>query len=64
MIVSNLYLNEGNKVRKCYSCLKMMTQAHLYVVFFTIFFIKRASLKRFYLYMRLLQPSTIFKPKK
>ena len=49
----HLYLNEGDKVRECYSCLKMMVQAHLHVGFFKIFFIKRsterASLKRFYL---------------
>ena len=50
MIVSNLNtrnLNEGYKVRECYSCLKMVIQAHLHVDFFTIFFIKRASLLRF-----------------
>ena len=46
------YLNEGDKVRECYSCLKLIVQAHLHVGFFTVFFIKRASLKRFYLYMR------------
>ena len=54
------YLNEGNKVFECYSCLKMVMQAHLHVVFFTIFFIKRASLKRFYLYLKQLQLSTIY----
>ena len=53
------YLNEGNKVCECYSCLKMVIQAHLHVGFFTIFFIKRASLKRFYLYLKQLQLSTI-----
>ena len=57
------YLNEGNKVRECYGCLKMMIQAYLHVGFFTIFFIKRVSLKRFYLYMKLLQSSTISKQK-
>ena len=57
------YLNEENKVRECYSCLKMIIQAHLHVGFFTIFFIKRASLKRFYLYMKLLQSTPIFKEK-
>ena len=31
----------------------MVIQAHLHVVFFAIFFIKRASLKRFYLYLKL-----------
>ena len=46
------YLNEGDKVRECYSCLKMMMQAHVHVVF-----------SRFYLYMKLLQSSTIFKQK-
>ena len=57
------YLNEEDKVHECYSCLKMMIQTHLHVGFFTIFFIKRESLKRFYLYMKLLQPSTVFKQK-
>ena len=42
------YLNEGDKVCECYSCLKMVIQAHLHVGFFTIFFIKRESHKRFY----------------
>ena len=27
------YLNEGDKVRECYSCLKMMIQANLHVGF-------------------------------
>ena len=40
-------LNEGDKVRECYGCLKMMIQAYLHVGFFTKFFFKRASLKRF-----------------
>ena len=57
------YLNEGDKVRKCYSCLKMIVQAHLHAGFSTIFFIKRASLKRFYLYMKMLHSSRIFKQK-
>ena len=57
------YLSEGEKVRECYSCLKMMIQAHLHVGTFTIFFTKRALLKQFYLYMKLLQSSTIFKQK-
>ena len=39
------YLNERDKVRECYSCLKIVIQAHLHVGFFIIFFIKRASLK-------------------
>ena len=39
------YLNEGDKVSECFSCLKMMIQAPLHVGFFTIFFIKRAPLK-------------------
>ena len=47
------YLNHGDNVRECYSCLEM--QAYLHVGFFTMFFIKRASLKRFYLYMKLLK---------
>ena len=54
------YLNERDKVCECYSCLKMVIQAHLHVGFLIIFFIKRASLKRFYLYFKLLQSSTIF----
>ena len=57
------HFNEGNKVRECYNCLKIMIQAHLHVVFFTIFFIKRASLKRLFLHMKLLQLSTTFKRK-
>ena len=56
------YLNVEDKVCKCYSCLKMVIQAHLHVGFFT-FFIKRASLKRFYLSLKLLQSRTIFKQK-
>ena len=59
-----MYLNEGDKIFECYSCLKTIVQTHLHVGFFTIFLIKRASLKRFYLYMKLLQSSTIFKQKK
>ena len=57
------YLNEGDKVSEFYSCLKMVIQVHLHVVFFTIFFIKCTSLKRFYLYLKLLQSSTIKKKK-
>ena len=38
------YSNEGDKVRECYNCLKMMIQAYLHVGFFTLFIIKRASL--------------------
>ena len=58
------YLNEGDKVRECYSCLKIVIQAQLHVRFSTIFIIKRASLKRFYLYTKLLQSRAIFKQKK
>ena len=55
------YLNEEDKVCECYSCLEVVIQAHLHVGFFTIFFIKRASLlKRSYLYLKLLQSSTTF----
>ena len=43
-------LNEGTKVRECYSRLNMRIQAHLDVGFIIIFFIKRAPLKQFYLY--------------
>ena len=57
------YLNEGNEVCECYSCSKMVIQACLYVGFSTIFFIKRASLKRLYLQLKLLQSSAIFKQK-
>ena len=35
-----LYLSEKDKDCKCYSCLKLMIQAHLHVVFLKIFFIK------------------------
>ena len=59
----SVYVNEGDKVCGCYSCLKMIIQAHLFVGFFTNFFIKGALLKRFYLYIKLLQLSTIFKQK-
>ena len=41
------FLNEGNMVRQCYSCLKMIIQVHLHVGFLTVFFIKRALLKPF-----------------
>ena len=27
-----MYLNEVDKVRKCYSCLKMIVQAHLHLI--------------------------------
>ena len=40
-----VYLNEGDEVRKCFSCLKMMIRAQSHDGFFTIFFIKRTSLK-------------------
>ena len=48
------YLIEGDQVCECYSCLKMVIQANLHIGFFTVFFIKSASLKRFYLYLKLL----------
>ena len=56
-------LNEGDKVCECYSCLKMLIQTHLNVSFITKFFIKRASLKLFNIYMKLLQSGTIFTQK-
>ena len=56
-------MNKGDKVCECYSCLKMIVQAHLHVGFFTILFIKRALLKRFYSYMKLLQSRTVYKQK-
>ena len=37
-------LNEEDKFRECYSCLKMRIQAHLHVGFIKIFFIKHESL--------------------
>ena len=40
-----------------------MIQVYLYVPFFTISFIKGASLKWYYLYMKLLQSSKIYKQK-
>ena len=46
------------RVCECYCCLNMVIQAHLHVGFFTTFFIKRASLKRLYLYLKLLQSIT------
>ena len=54
-----VHVNEGCKVRECYSCLKMIIQAYL-MIFFTIYFIKRASRKRFYLDIKRLELSTIF----
>ena len=39
---THAYLNERDKVRECYSYLKMMIQAHLHDGFFTMFFIKPA----------------------
>ena len=54
-------LNEKNKFCEFYGCLKWMIQAHLHVDFFTIFFTKHVLFKRFYLYMKLLQSSSIFK---
>ena len=41
----------------------MVILAHLHVGFFTIFFIKRALLKRFYLSLKLLQSRPTFKQK-
>ena len=38
-----VYLSEGDKVSKCYSCLKMTIKAHLHITFFSLNFIKRAS---------------------
>ena len=40
-----VYLNEEDKFRECYTCLNLMIQVHLQVVFFTIFFIKHILLK-------------------
>ena len=39
------YLNLGDKVCECYSYLNMMIQAHLHVGSFTIFLVRRTSLK-------------------
>ena len=52
------YLNVGNQVRECYSCSKMIVRVHLHVGFFPILYIKPASLKRFCLYVKLLQSCT------
>ena len=57
------YLNDEDKVRECYSCLKMMIKTHLHVGFIPRFLTKRAPLKQFYLYMKLSQSSTMFKQK-
>ena len=57
------YLNEGDQFCECCSCLKIVIPAHLHVRFFTIFFIKRALLKRFYLSLKLLQSRATFKQK-
>ena len=43
-----VYSDEREEVRERYSCLKMIVQSHLHFDFFTIVFIKRALLKRFY----------------
>ena len=43
-----LNLNEEDRVPECYSCMKLMIQAHLCFGFFKILFIKHVSLKRFY----------------
>ena len=58
-----VYLNEGDQFCERYRCLKMVILAHLRVGFFTIFFIKRALLKGFYLSLKLLQSRTTFKQK-
>ena len=41
-------INERDKVRECYSRLKLMIQTHLHVGFLTKSFMKRVSLKLFY----------------
>ena len=46
------YLNEGEKVRQCYSYLKVMIQAHLHVGFSIIFFIKRWTFNELKGYLR------------
>ena len=56
-------LNEGDQFCECYSCFKIVILAHLHIGFSTIFFIKRALLKRFYLSLKLLQSRTTFKQK-
>ena len=58
------YLNEGNKVRECFNCLKMMIQVHLHVGFITYLSLNMYHLnKSIYIYMKLLQSSKIFKQK-
>ena len=54
-------MNERDKVRECYSRLKLMIQTHLHVGFLTKSFMKGVSLKLFYWYIKLWQSSTIFK---
>ena len=57
------HFNEWDKVRECYDCLKIMMQAPFTCCFFTVLFIKHASLKRFCLHMKLFHSSVIFKQK-
>ena len=33
---------------KCYSCFKLMTQAHLHVIFLLTYYIKHTTLTRYY----------------
>ena len=41
-----MYLNAGDKVRECYSILKLMLQAHLHDGSSTAYFVKNVSVKR------------------
>ena len=53
--------NEVDKVRECYSYLKLIIQARFNESFSKTYFTKPVSLKRFYWYMKQLQLSTLFK---
>ena len=46
--VLNVFLNEGDKVGECYSCMKLMIETNLHVGFFTITFFEHFLLKRIY----------------
>ena len=43
--IIEVYLTEVDKIRKYYSCLKLMIEAHLQVAFFPLFLIKYVLLK-------------------
>ena len=45
------YLNEEDKISECYSCLKMMIQAHLHVVVFLKYFLLNVHHLNDYIYI-------------